>query len=201
MKHCHAAVWLLLLSMAVSLFCFDVCWQAYTEAMPIHPLFMDEEDFKNPEMVDNNPALEAINQMIESATPRERAVQSKEDGNQYFKIGQKDTSKAKRDDNYQLALSAYKKAGAFCNDHIKELGHKGSKELVAALELKSTCHTNSAVVHMAMNNLQKAISECKIAIKIYPGNMKVGRQTTPSSIVEDRFRLPNLTLLLSVVLC
>ena len=91
----------LLVLLSLLLLLFDLV-QAYTEAMPIHPLFMDEEDFKNPEMVDNNPALEAINQLIESATPRERAVQSKEDGNQYFKIGQKELQNISRP--YDLSI-------------------------------------------------------------------------------------------------
>jgi len=152
--------------------------------MPIHPLFMDEEDFNNPEMTENNPALDAINKMIESATPRQRAIQCKEDGNQYYKIALKDTVKAKKDDNMDLALSAYKKGGKFANDAIKILGHTGGKELVELLSLKSTLHTNSAVVHMFRGNLLTAISECKIAIKIYPGNMKVrcgrlGRRSVP----------------------
>ena len=41
---------------------------------------MDEEDFKNPELTKNNPALDAINHLIESATPKERAGQCKLDG-------------------------------------------------------------------------------------------------------------------------
>ena len=66
----------------------------------------------------------------------------------------------------------YKRGGKFCNDAIKILGHAGSKELTEMMQLNSTLHTNSAVVHMAMGNLQTAVSECKVAIKIFSGNMK-----------------------------
>ena len=87
-----------------------------------------------------------------------------------------ETDEAKKTDNYQLALAAYKRAGRFCNDHIKELGHKGSVELVDALQLQSTVHVNAAIVHATMGHSQAAVSECKVAIKVYPGNMKVHLQ-------------------------
>ena len=148
--------------------------QEYTDSMPIHPLFMDEEDFKNPEMVENNPALDAINKLIDSASPKARAEQCKLDGNQFFEVAQKEKKvRAKREDNMDLALKAYKRGSKFCNDAIKALGHQGSAELVELLSLSSTLHTNSAVVHMARGNLQTAVSECKVAIKIYAGNIKV----------------------------
>ncbi len=136
---------------------------------------MDEEDLKNPDIVKSNPALEAINHLIESSSAKERAGQCKLDGNQFFEVAQKEkANKKKRDENMELALNAYKRAGKFCNDAIKELGHKGSLELAELMQLKSTCHTNSAVVHMAQGNLQAAVSECKVAIRVFSGNMKVG---------------------------
>ena len=82
--------------------------QAYTEAMPIHPLFMDEDDFNDPNVTENNPALDAINRLIESATPRERAAQCKLDGNQFFDVARSEKKdRAKREENMKLALGAY----------------------------------------------------------------------------------------------
>eukprot|EP00750_Incisomonas_marina_P014980 INCI18044.2.p1 GENE.INCI18044.2~~INCI18044.2.p1 ORF type:complete len:465 (+),score=100.41 INCI18044.2:70-1464(+) len=157
--------------------------QEYTDSMPIHPLFMDEEDFKNPEMVENNPALDAINKLIDSASPKARAEQCKLDGNQFFEVAQKEKKvRAKREDNMDLALKAYKRGSKFCNDAIKALGHQGSAELVELLSLSSTLHTNSAVVHMARGNLQTAVSECKVAIKIYAGNIKAYWRAAKASL-------------------
>lgn len=133
----------------------------WREQMEEHPLLMT----KPPENPDDIPPLvEAMRQLKygeECNTPGELANQYKLDGNQLFK--QK---------KFHDARASYTKG----IDYLKE-------ELDETAELKSVLFSNRAACHVMMGNYQKAIDDCKDALRINPKNMRA-RQRMEESLYK-----------------
>lgn len=122
----------------------------WREQMEEHPLLMSKPP-SNPD--DLPPLVEAIRQLKygEDCNPTdELAKQYKLDGNQNFK--------AKR---FNDAIASYTKGIDYLD-----------KELDETAELKSCLFSNRAACHVMLKQTQKAIDDCKQALRINPKNMR-----------------------------
>lgn len=127
-----------------------------------HPLLMSQAP-KNPD--DIPPLVEAIRELKygeDCNSPKELAEQYKTDGNELFK--------QKR---FSDSLAAYAKGLSYLH-----------KELDETAELKSVLFSNRAACHVMMRDYQKAIDDCKEALRINPNNMRA-RQRMEESLYKN----------------
>lgn len=135
----------------------------WREEMEEHPLLMT----KPPENPDDIPPLvEAMRQLKYSEdcnTPEELAKQYKLDGNENFK-----------NKKYLDAIASYSRG---INYLVKELDETA--------ELKSVLFSNRAACHVMLKDYQKAVDDCKQALRIDPKNMRA-RQRMEESLYKIR---------------
>lgn len=133
----------------------------WREQIEEHPLLMS----KPPEDPNNIPPLvEAMRQLKygeDCNTSEELAKQYKLDGNENFK--QK---------KFHDALASYTKGLSYLD-----------KELDETAELKSILYSNRAACHVMMQKFQKAVNDCKEALRINPKNMRA-RQRMEESLYK-----------------
>lgn len=135
----------------------------WREQMEEHPLLMTKPP-NNPEEIP--PLVEAMRQLKygeDCNTPQELAKQYKLDGNENFK--QK---------NFQDAIVSYTKGLSYLE-----------KELDETAELKSVLCSNRAACYVMMKQYQKAVNDCKEALRIDPKNMRA-RQRMEESLYKLR---------------
>lgn len=135
----------------------------WREQMEEHPLLMTKPPDDPNEIP---PLVEAMRQLKYSEdcnTPEELAKQYKMDGNELFK--QK---------KFHDAVASYSKG-------IKYL----EKELNETAELKSVLFSNRAACYVMMQQYQKAVNDCKEALRINPTNMRA-RQRMEESLYKIR---------------
>lgn len=134
----------------------------WRKEMEEHPLLMTKPP-DNPN--DIPPLVEAIRQLKyseECNTPEELAKQYKLDGNELFK--QK---------KFEDAAASYTKGLEYL-----------TKELDETAELKSVLFSNRAACYVMTKRYQKAIDDCKEALRINPNNMRA-RQRMEESLYKN----------------
>lgn len=135
----------------------------WREEMEEHPLLMSKGP-KNPESLP--PLVEAIRQLKygeDCNTPEELAKQYKLDGNENFA--------AKR---FTEAIASYTKGLEYLD-----------KELDETAEIKSILFSNRGACYVMLKQYQKAIDDCKQALKMNPNNMRA-RQRMEESLYKIR---------------
>lgn len=135
----------------------------WREEMEEHPLLMTKPP-NNPDEIP--PLVEAMRKLKygeDCNSPDELAKQYKLDGNENFK--QK---------KFNIAIEAYTKGISYLE-----------KELDETAELKSVLYSNRAACHVMQKNFQKAINDCKEALRINPKNMRA-RQRMEESLYKLR---------------
>lgn len=133
----------------------------WREQMEEHPLLMTKPP-DNPEEIP--PLVEAMRQLKygeDCNTPQELAKQYKLDGNEHFK--QK---------KFQDALTSYTKGLNYLE-----------KELDETAELKSVLFSNRAACYVMLKQYQKAVNDCRDALRINPKNMRA-RQRMEESLYK-----------------
>lgn len=133
----------------------------WREQMEEHPLLMTKPP-DNPEEIP--PLVEAMRQLKygeDCNSTEELAKQYKLDGNESFK--QK---------KFQDAIAGYTKGLSYLE-----------KELDETAELKSVLYSNRAACYVMMKQYQKAINDCKEALRINPKNMRA-RQRMEESLYK-----------------
>ena len=132
----------------------------WREEIEEHPLLMT----KAPDPDNVPPLVEAMRQLKygeDSNSPKELGEQYKLDGNELFK--QK---------KFADAIISYAKGLSYLE-----------KELDETAELKSVLYSNLAACHVMMRNYQKAVNDCKEALRINPNNMRA-RQRMEESLYK-----------------
>lgn len=135
----------------------------WREQMEEHPLLMTKSP-DNPNEIP--PLVEAMRELKYSEdcnTPEELAKQYKLDGNENFKH--------KR---FQDAIASYTKGLSYLDKELDEIA-----------ELKSVLYSNLAACHVMLNQHQKAIDNCKNALRINPNNARA-RQRMEESLYKIR---------------
>lgn len=133
----------------------------WREQMEEHPLLMTKSP-NNPQEIP--PLVEAMRQLKygeDCNTPLELAKQYKLDGNENF--NQK---------KFPDALACYSKGLNYLE-----------KELDETAELKSVLFSNRAACYVMLKQYQKAVDDCKQALRINPNNMRA-RQRMEESLYK-----------------
>lgn len=127
-----------------------------------HPLLMTKPPDDPNEIP---PLVEAMRQLKyseECNSPEELAKQYKLDGNELFKQRK-----------FQDAAASYSKGIAYLKQELNETA-----------ELKSVLFSNRAACYVMTRNYQKAIDDCKEALRINPNNMRA-RQRMEESLYKN----------------
>lgn len=133
----------------------------WREQMEEHPLLMSKAPTDPTNMP---PLIEAMRQLKygeDCNTPEELAKQYKLDGNELFK-----------QENFDDAIANYTKGIGYLE-----------KELDETAELKSTLYSNRAACYVMMRKYQKAVDDCKQALRINPKNARA-RQRMEESLYK-----------------
>jgi len=144
---------------------FQESFKDWTE----YPLFMPEIDLSNEE---NEDIVGLKNMLSQEDTPEELVGEWKEQGNYYFKIGQKQTKLGKSAKIWNLkALKCY--TMAIEEKSVSELEHKS---------LLSTLYANRAAVNLLLGNFGRVIEDCEKAIQFDPNNVKLYYRASKASL-------------------
>lgn len=130
----------------------------FLEEMQQVPLFMTHQ----PEDIEENCALAALQTLKFEGNPKENAYNFKELGNEHFRMGRS---------KYQHALKYYTQAlDQNCDD----------------VALNVVCLINRAAVNLALGNNGKVLSDCSKALKLDPHNIKAFYRSTKALMALER---------------
>ncbi|KAJ3208510.1 hypothetical protein HDU82_002352 [Entophlyctis luteolus] len=133
------------------------------------PLFMSSLDSADPDSIQDNDTLSALQSLIYDAPPEEMAANFKEQGNEAYQSFVQAKSKNKK--FLQSAIEFYSKGiAAKCSDHL----------------LNSTLYCNRAAVNLELENYRKVLNDCKQAIILNPSNVKAFYRSSKALLSLDR---------------
>lgn len=136
----------------------------WREQMEEHPLLMT----KSPDPNNLPPLVEAMRQLKyseECNSPEDLAKQYKLDGNENYK-----------NKRFPDAIANYTKGLNYLD-----------KELDKTAQLKSVLYSNRAACYVMLKEYQKAVDDCKHALRIFPTNQRARQR-----MEESLYKLPRV---------
>eukprot|EP01112_Ceratiomyxa_fruticulosa_P015052 TRINITY_DN437_c0_g4_i1.p1 TRINITY_DN437_c0_g4~~TRINITY_DN437_c0_g4_i1.p1 ORF type:complete len:435 (+),score=99.92 TRINITY_DN437_c0_g4_i1:159-1463(+) len=150
----------------------------WTENVDDIPLFMS----KLPDDPSSNPALAALQSIVNDSAYEDAISEFKNSGNVLFQKGKEDPK------FYQQAVDEYSKAVGLFNQMKKDFveNDKSKKKI---FETISIVHSNRAAASLMLGNYGKVVFDCKLAIEYNPSNIKAYYRAAKAANMLEKYAL------------